>query len=149
MDVRGPDQEDAGEQSEGDQQRPDRDRAAVGDRDHEQRDDVVDDDDREQKSAQAVRQARPDEREQPEGERRVGRHRRPPAVDRVVAGVDREVDQDRHGHPADAGEQRQCDAPPLAQLAEVELAPRLEPDHEEEERHQSAVDPRRRSWEIE
>src|ERR687884_120862 len=31
--------------------------------------------------------------------------------------------------------------PSLAQLAEVELAPRLEPDDEEEERHQAAVHP--------
>ena len=60
---------------------------------------------------------------------------------RAVAGVDREVDRDRHDHPADAGQERQRDAPPLAQLAEVELTARLEPDHEEEERHQPGVDP--------
>ncbi len=122
-------------------ERDDRDRPAVRDRDHEQRDDVVDDGDRQEIRAQAVREARTDEREQPEGEGRVGRHRRSPAVDRVVAGVDREVDQDRHGHPAETCEKRQRDASPLAQLAEIELAPRLEPDHEEEEGHQAAVDP--------
>ena len=43
--------------------------------------------------------------------------------------------------PPIAGQQRQREPPPLAQLAEVELAPRLEPDDEEEERHQAAVDP--------
>ena len=83
----------------------------------------------------------PEEREQPERERRVGRHRGSPAVRRAVARVDGEVDRDRHDHPGEPGEQRESDAPPLAQLAEVELPPGLEPDHEEEERHQAGVDP--------
>ena len=39
------------------------------------------------------------------------------------------------------GQQRQRQPAALPQLAEVELAPRLEPDDEEEERHQAAVDP--------
>ena len=43
--------------------------------------------------------------------------------------------------PLIAGHRRQRDAAALAQLAEVELAPRLEPDDEEEERHQAAVQP--------
>ena len=43
--------------------------------------------------------------------------------------------------PAERGEQRQDEPAPLAQLAEVELAARLEPDDEEEERHQAAVHP--------
>ena len=55
--------------------------------------------------------------------------------------VEREVDQHRHRHAADAGEHGQRDAPALAQLAHVELAPRLEADDEEEERHQAVVDP--------
>ena len=57
------------------------------------------------------------------------------------AGVEREVDRDRDDHPAEPGEQRQREAAALAQLADVELAPRLEPDDEEEERHQPVVDP--------
>ena len=61
-----------------------RDGAAVGGRDHEQRDDVVDDGDGEHERAQPVGKPRPDEREQPEREGRVGRHRRAPAVDRAV-----------------------------------------------------------------
>ena len=43
--------------------------------------------------------------------------------------------------PAERREQRQDEPPALAQLPEVELAARLEPDDEEEERHQAAVDP--------
>ena len=58
-----------------------------------------------------------------------------------TAGVEGEVDRDGDGHAADPGQERQREPPPLAQLAEVELAPRLQPDDEEEERHQAAVHP--------
>ena len=59
-----------------------------------------------------------------------------------LARVDGEVDArparpSRRGRPAAAAPSRL----PLAQLADVELAARLQPDHEEEERHQAAVDP--------
>ena len=76
-----------------------------------------------------------------ERERGVGRHRDPPAVCGRAPGVESEVDRDRHRHAAERREQRQREAPPLAQLAEVELAARLEADDEEEERHQPAVHP--------
>ena len=58
-----------------------------------------------------------------------------------AAGVEGQVDRDRHRHAADPGQQRQREPPPLAQLAQVELPARLEPDDEEEERHQAAVHP--------
>ena len=58
-----------------------------------------------------------------------------------AAGVEREVDRDRHAIPPSAGEHRDRQPPALAQLAEVELALGLEPDDEEEERHQPLVDP--------
>ena len=48
MDVCSADEEDAAEQADPDEERGQRDMAAVGDRDHEQRDDVVDDRDGEQ-----------------------------------------------------------------------------------------------------
>ena len=63
----------------------------------------------------------------------------PPADERPA--VEREVDRDGHRHPADPRQQRQGEPPPLPQLAQVELASRLEADDEEEERHQPAVDP--------
>ena len=56
-------------------------------------------------------------------------------------GVHGDVDQDRHEHPAEPGRHRQREPPPLAQLAHVELATRLEPHDEEEERHQARVQP--------
>ena len=57
------------------------------------------------------------------------------------AEVEGEVDEHRDRHAADPREHRQRDAPPLAQLAHVELAPCREPDDEEEEGHQALVDP--------
>ena len=58
-----------------------------------------------------------------------------------VAGGERQVDQRRRDHPADRGDDRRGEPAALAQLPHVELAPDLEPDDEEEERHQPVVDP--------
>src|SRR5215813_2237135 len=63
------------------------------------------------------------------------------AVRRRPASVEDEKDGDRHDHSAEAGQHRHRQASALAQLAQVELAARLQPDHEEEERHQAAVHP--------
>ena len=118
-----------------------RDVVRVGDADHEQGDEVVHDHHCEHEHAQPVRAGAPDEREDAQRERRVGRHRRAPAGRPRPAGVEREVDQDRHRQPAEPGQQRQHRAASLAQVADVELAPCLEADHEEEEGHQAVVDP--------
>ena len=141
MDVEGANHEDAPEQADRHHERGNRDRAAVCDRDHEERHDVIDDRDREQERTQPVRQPGADERDQAERECRVGRHRRSPAMRRAVARIQRQVDRDRHHHPAYPCKEREEDPPPLAQLAEVELAPGFESDHEEEEGHQAGVDP--------
>ena len=115
--------------------------SAVHRRDHDERDDVVDHDDGQHERPQAIGESWAYEREHPERERGVRRHRGAPAVRARTSGVGREVDADRDGHAAEAGERRQRDPPPLSKLSYVELATRLEPDHEEEERHQSAVHP--------
>ena len=84
----------------------------------------------------------PDEREHAERERGVGRHRGAPAVRAAPPGVEREVDQrPARPSPPTPANTRQRDAPALAQLAHVELAPRLQADDEEEEHHQPVVDP--------
>src|SRR4029077_13354311 len=62
-------------------------------------------------------------------------------VGRAVARVDREIEEDGHDHSSEAGEERQRYASAFAELAEIAFPPRLEPDHEEEEGHQAAVDP--------
>ena len=84
---------------------------------------------------------RPDQCQHAQREGGVGRHRDAPSVGRGMTGVDGQVDRDRDGHAAEGGENRQRQPAPLAQLADVELAPHLEPDDEEEECHQAAVDP--------
>ena len=58
-----------------------------------------------------------------------------------VPSGEREVDQRGDDHPADRRDDRRREAPALAQLPHVELTADLEPDHEEEERHQPVVDP--------
>ncbi len=113
----------------------------IGDPDHDQRDEIVHHDHGEHEHAQPIRAGAADEREDAERERRVGRHRGAPAVRARATRVEREVDQHGDGEPAEPGQQRQHRPPAVAQLARVELAPRLEPDHQEEEGHQAVVDP--------
>ena len=113
----------------------------VEDRDDEDRADVVDDGEREQEQLQRRRDAAAEQAEHADGHRDVGGHRDAPAVDGVAAGVDREVDQGGDQHPADRGDGRERGASGLPQLALDELALDLEPDDEEEQRHQPVVDP--------
>ena len=68
----------------GGQQRLDASDRRVDGRDHDQRRDVVDDDNGEHEGAQPIGKPRPDEGEQTERERRVGRHRDPPTVRRAI-----------------------------------------------------------------
>ena len=55
--------------------------------------------------------------------------------------VDRQIDERRDDHAARRGEDRQHRVAPDRQLADQQLPLDLEPDHEEEERHQQVVDP--------
>jgi hypothetical protein len=132
--------EDHSEHAQGGEQRRDLDLLGVDRCDDDEREDVVDHDHREDEHPQPVRKT-PHKREQAEREGRVGRHRDAPAECGRTAHVEGEVDGDRRRHPADPGKQRQGEPSSLSQLAEVELAPRLETQHEEEERHQPAVHP--------
>ena len=133
--------EDGREEPDGGEERQDAKRLGVDGRDDDERDDVVHHDDREHERPQPIGKTRADERQQAEREGRVGRHGDPPAARGRAAGVEGEIDADGRRHPADPGQQRQREPPPLPQLAQVELPPRLEADDEEEERHQPAVHP--------
>jgi hypothetical protein len=62
-------------------------------------------------------------------------------VRRRAAGIEREEDRNGYEQPADASGERDLDTLPVTQLAQVELTPRLETDHEEEQRHQPRVHP--------
>ena len=108
--------------------------------DHDQRHEVVDHRQRQQPEAQA-RAARRHEREDAERERRVGRHRRAPAVRPGAARVEREIDRDRDRHAAERRQHGDGQSAPLAELPLVELPLGLEADDEEVEGHQALVDP--------
>jgi hypothetical protein len=88
----------------------------------------------------AVRSPPAEQREQSQRESRLGRHRDAPAGGGRAPEVEREVDG-RGAHAADRRQQREHEPPALAKVAEVELATRLQTQHEEEERHQPAVHP--------
>ena len=115
-------------------------RAVDGGDDHDP-DDVIDDREREQVGAYPVGQAGADQREHAQGERGIRGHRRAPAGGRRAARVDGQVYGDRNDHPANPDQHRKREPPPFSQLAHVELAARLEPGDQEEERHQPGVDP--------
>ena len=112
---------------------------AVEDRDDHQAGQVVDDREGEQVGADAIRQPAPDQGERAQGERGVGGHRHAPAVHGGTPGVRDQEDDDGHGHPAQPDQQRQREPAAYPQLADVELAPRLQPDDQEEQRHQPGV----------
>jgi hypothetical protein len=114
---------------------------AVDDRDHHQRREVVDDEDGHQEDPHPLGHLAAHQGEHAEGQGGVGRHRDAPAVGTRAPVVEGEVDQHRHSHRHQAGRERQDETTSLAQVAEVELAACLQPDHQEEQRHQPAVDP--------
>ena len=74
----------------------------VDDGDHHEGHQVVDHRQGEQAEAEAGA-ARREERQHPEGESRIGRHRGAPAVRPRAAGVERQEDRDRYRHPAERG----------------------------------------------
>ena len=82
-------------------------------RDHDHRNEVVDDGDSEHERAQSIREARPDESEQAEREGGVRRHRDPPAAGGATAAIEGEIDRDRRDHSADTGQERQREPPAL------------------------------------
>ena len=130
----------AAKSAEGDRERQERDVLGVDRRDHEQRHEVVDHHDREQADAEPRGPGR-HQGEYAEGEGRVRGHGGPPAARAGPAGVEGQVDRDGHEHAAGRRDQGDRHPAPLAELAHVELALGLQPDHEEEEGHQPLVDP--------
>ena len=112
---------------------------AVDDRDDHQPGQVVDHREGEQVRADPVGQPAADQRQRAERERGVGGHRHAPGVHGGLPGVRDQEDDDRHGHAAQPDQQRQREPAPHPQLAHVELAPRLQPDDQEEQRHQPGV----------
>ena len=89
--------------------------------------------------ADAIGQPPADQGQRAERERGVRRHRHAPGVHRGPSGVHDQVDADRHDHAAQSDRDRQCQPAPHPQLPHVELAPRLQPHDQEEQRHQPGV----------
>ena len=114
---------------------------AVKNRDNGQSGQIIHDGEGEQVGAHPVGQPGTDQRQHSECERGVGGHGRAPAPGSRATRVGGEVDGDGDDHSAQADQQRQRQPPPLAQFAHVELAPRLQADDQEEERHQAGVHP--------
>jgi hypothetical protein len=115
--------------------------AGVDDPDQRHGHDVVGDGQCQQEDPQLGRDPRPDDRQRAEHEGGVGRDHHAPAASRVAGRGNRQVDQRRHDHAADSGDRRDRHAPAIGQLADRQLAAHLEPDHEEEQRHQPVADP--------
>ena len=102
---------------------------------------VIDDRDRQQERAHPIRKPRPGEGQHPQGERGVRGHRGAPAVGRGTAGVQGQVNRDRHQQAAQPGHDRERKPLPFPQLTHVELAAGLQAEDEEEKGHQAAVHP--------
>ena len=84
----------------------------------------------------------PEQPHDAEREGDVGRRRDRPAAQRVgIAADDEDVDRGGNDHPGDRCGARQDAARPAAQRADAQLALDLEPDEQEEYRHQPVVDP--------
>src|SRR5690606_35825763 len=113
----------------------------VTDRHDKDRADVVEDCQGYEEQAQAVGNARTKEREPPDHERRIGSHYRSPAVGAGFSGEDRNVDGDGNYHAAERSCEGKRSRSQVSQFAHGELALHLQGDHEEEEGHQTVIDP--------
>ncbi len=94
-----------GKEHDRDRERGERDVLRVRGRDHDERDQVVEDAEREDEGAETGIAWR-DQGEDPEGECRVRGHRGAPTTRARMAEIEREEDQDREQHPAARGDQR-------------------------------------------
>ena len=139
--ARGPDGQHRHQDAHPRQQRGQLQARAVKNRNNGQSDQIIHDGEGEQVGAHPVGQPGADQGQHAQRERGVGGHGRAPAPGPRAARVGRQVDADRDDHPAQADHQRERQPPALAQLAHVELAPGLQADHQEEERHQAGVHP--------
>ena len=113
----------------------------VDEADDGHRDDVVDDGQGEEEDPQLGGDGGADDGQGAEHEGGVRADDDAPAGGGLTGRIDREVEGRRDEHPAQARDERHDEPSTLGQLAERELVPHLEPDHEEERGHQAVVDP--------
>ena len=102
--------------------------------------DVVDDGESEEEDAQATGHPRADQGERADEERRVGRDHHAPRLGLPGVRGDGHEQQRRDRQTCDGSDHRHDRPRPAGELADRELAAHLEPDREEEDRHQRVVD---------
>jgi hypothetical protein len=117
------------------------DPARVEERDDEDRADVVDDRQGNEKDLERQWYARAQERKDANRERNVGRHRDAPARSAGAGRVERRVNPGGHDHAAECASDGEYGVSPRGELSDQHLALDLEADQEEEDRHQAVVDP--------
>ena len=122
-------------------QRHDIEVGGVGDRDDQHRANVVDHRDGHQQQLDRRRHARAEQRQQPQREGDVGRRRdRPAAAQPGLESDDQQIDQRRHRHPAGRGDDWQPAVAGARQPSLIPFALHLQPDQQEEDRHQPVGD---------
>ena len=123
-------------------QRQDADRIGIGDGDDRHRAHVVNDRDGGQQQLERRRHARSEQRQHADREGDVGRGGdRPAGLQSRRIARDEQEDERRHRHPRDRGDERQPPPVGAGQPATDELPLDLQPDEQEEQRHQPVVDP--------
>ena len=126
----------------GERQGQRREVVGVEDRDDQDGAEIVDDGERRQEHLQGERHAAAQRGQHAQRKGDVGGGRDRPAAQRHrIAPVEGDVEGGRHGHAADGAGDRQRHLRELRQRALDDLALDLQPDQQEEERHQPVVDP--------
>ena len=129
------------DERDGDDERSHGDTRRVGRDEHDERAEVVGNGQGEQEEPQRRGDASTEERHDTEREGDVGGHGDAPAPRAAPACIHDEIEQGGHEHAARGSQDGQRGPPTILQLARRQLAADLQPDHEEEDGHQSLVDP--------
>ncbi len=124
-----------------DEKRHEVDRVRVEDRDDDDRADVVDDCEGQQEELERGRHTRTEQTHDADRHGDVGRHGDAPTPCPVPTHVDGDVDERGNDHAADGSDGRQRGGARITQLALDQLPFDLQPDHEEEDRHEPLVHP--------
>ena len=131
-----------GDGREGRRQIGERKAAGVEQRDDGDGAEIVDDGQSGEEDFQRGRHAAAEQRQDTQRKGDVGGGRdRPAGQCRLIVAVDGDIDQRRNHHAAGGGDARQHAARPGRELAVQHLALDLQPDQQEEDRHQPVIDP--------
>ena len=130
------------EEEDREEERADRKLRGIENRDDDDRGEVVDHRDGSEENLQRHRHPAAEEGEHPEGEGDVRRRGNGPATQggRIVT-IDQRVDRGREDDAPEGREEGQDDLLFVGKFARHDLAFQLEPDEEEEDRHEAVVDP--------